>query len=292
MKNIKRNLGIIIFILPALLLYVVFLIYPMSNSILLSLYKWNGANAKVFIGFQNFLDLASDKVLLKSIWNTARYLVLNILFQMPIALILAMILCKKIKGYKFFRTVYFLPYVIAQSVIAMMFLSVFNPQFGMLNDILKFIGGKSLIKLWLVDPKYALNSVVFVVVWKSFGYYMVIMISGILSIPKEIYEAAEIDGANGWQRETRNTLPFLWPFISICVTLASIGGWKGFDMVWVMTQGGVNYSTELMATYMYRMGFLSNSFGYSSAVATLIFVFCILSTIILNKIFRKVEIQY
>jgi raffinose/stachyose/melibiose transport system permease protein len=286
-KSAKNRLGIVAFLLPAAVIYGIFLLYPMLSSFGLSLFKWNGINQKTFNFGRNFVNLMKDDVFLGSVRHTVQYLMLNILIQIPLALLLAMILSRKILFYKFFRTVLFLPYVVAQSVIAMMFLFVFNPEFGLLNVALRSVGLGSWIQEWLVDPRFALGTIIFVVVWKSFGYYMIILMSGISGIPKEMYEAAEIDGADVWQRETKITLPFLWPFIVLCVTLAAIGAWKGFDIVWVMTEGGVNYSTELLSTFMFRKAFLGNSFGYASSVAVVIFALCIITTLLIDRFFRR-----
>ena len=211
---------------------------------------------------------------------------------MPPAIFLAIILTGKIKGKSFLRTVYFAPQIISTVATGYLFYYVYEPTFGLLNQLLRSLGMGWATRGWLGDPSIALYSVLFVICWKYIGFYMVLFMASIEGIPQELYEAARIDGCTSWQTVRKITLPLLSPTLKTACVLSIVGSIKYFDLIWVMTTGGPARSTELIATYMYKKTFLSWQMGYGAALAFCLFVIAVGLSLLfmgLSKINRDVS---
>ncbi|USK31526.1 sugar ABC transporter permease (plasmid) [Bacillus sp. CMF21] len=277
MNILQRNkFAIMIGLVPALLIYITFSIIPILISIYYSFMDWNGFGAMKFIGFQNFVDIAKDPIFWKSFKNNIFVVLASVFGQIPIALGLALLLNRKLKGAKIFRTIGFLPVVISTVVISLTWNMLLNAEYGFINQFLKAIGLGSLAQNWLGDPKLSMFSVCITIIWQFVGLYFIIFLAALQNVPDEILEAAEIDGASGWKRTVFITLPMIWDTIILAVLLCISGSLRTFDLIYVMTNGGPAHSTEVMAIYMYEKTFSSMKYGYGSAVSLYIFIFSLL----------------
>jgi len=216
--------------------------------------------------------LIRDRIFHRSLGNNVLLVFASVLTQIPLGLALALLLQSKIKGMRFFRTVYFLPFLMSTVAIAILWMFIYNPTFGILNRALADIGLASLQRSWLGEPSTAMGSVIAVICWQFAPFYMILLRAGLAGIPEELLEAARIDGCTPWKSFTRVTLPLLVPTLVTAVVLSTIGSLKYFDLIYVMTEGGPDSATELMATYMYKQAFRQFSMGFASAISTCMFV--------------------
>ena len=259
------------FLAPALVLYVVFVLYPITQGIRYSLFDWNGLEPLTeFVGLENFGQAFGDKVFRGALGHNAIIVALTLLLQLPFALFLAVLLDRDLRGRALMRLLFFAPYVLSEVVTAVVWRQIFRPD-GLLDAGLSAATGTQVQGLWIADPNIVLYSVFFVVSWKYFGFHMILMLAGLQQIPDELEEAAAIDGANWWQTFRHITLPLLGPTVRVSVFLAIIGSLQLFDLVWVMTGGGPVDASNTMATYLIDWGFRRSQFGYASAVSVIIF---------------------
>ncbi|EMS72142.1 carbohydrate ABC transporter permease [Ruminiclostridium cellobioparum] len=273
MDIIRKNVKYIIAgLLPALLIYFIFVLYPIVRSFIYGFYDWNGLSEPIYTGLNNFKIILTDEVFWQSFKNNIFIVLFSIFGQVPIGLILAVILSRNIKGAGFFRTAFFIPMMLSTVVVGLLWSTILNSQVGIINSILEAIGLEELTQNWLGDPKLAMLSICAVIVWQCFGYYMIIFLAAIQNIPEEILEAADIDGAGELKKLTNIILPMLWPTVMTAVVLCISGSMRSFDLVFVMTGGGPANATELMATYMYNKTFAIYQYGYGSAVSLVISV--------------------
>jgi raffinose/stachyose/melibiose transport system permease protein len=284
-QRVKNNLTIVLFLLPAFLLFVIFLIYPIIQSVYYSLFDWNGLGPAVdFIGLENFKAILSDRVFLLALRNGFFIVLLSILIQLPLALALALLVGRDLPGRGFFRTIFFMPYVFSEVITAIMWLMLYNPdpQRGFINALVVLIPGAKAVP-WLADTNLVLMAIFAVLTWKYFGFYLLLYMTGLQSIPAEIEEAARIDGANRRQLLTHVTVPLLGGTIRTTVYLSALGSLQQFILVWIMTKGGPVNASEVMATYMYRYGFVRFWLGYGSAVAIVMFLICLIFSLLYQR---------
>jgi raffinose/stachyose/melibiose transport system permease protein len=268
----KNRKYIIVGLFPALLLYFVFVVYPIIRSFFYGFYDWNGLSQPVYIGMKNFYNILTDSIFWLSFRNNMFVVVASVFGQIPIGIILAVILSRNLKGARFFRSAFFMPMVLSTVVVGLLWSTILNYNIGILNRVLIFLGLENLALNWLGDPKIAMYTVSAVIIWQFIGLHMIIFLAAIQNIPGEIGEAADIDGASEIRKLFSITLPMLWPTVMTAVVLCISGSMRSFDLVYVMTQGGPANATELMATYMYNKTFEVYKYGYGSAVSLVIFV--------------------
>jgi raffinose/stachyose/melibiose transport system permease protein len=279
MKHRKgEQLGIVLFLIPALLLFTLFFIYPICNVLSMSFFDWNGITEPEFSGLQNYKDIFTDKVFVRSIINNVIWALAACSIQVSLALIMALILSRKPHFWAFFRTIYFLPQVISGIALAMLWSAVYNSEFGLLNGLLKLIGLEEYTTNWLGNPKTAF---ICVLIYGLFyiGYYMVIMMAGITNIDESYYEAAKVDGATSIQTAIHVTVPLIRYSLLTCVTLAAIFGLRTFEQVYLLTNGGPANRTSLVVLYLYNQ-MRDNNYGganASSVVLILVGAFVIVS---------------
>lgn len=273
----------ILFLLPTVVLLLVFVVWPILESTRLSFTQWTGlGKSQTYIGFANWVRLLQDGVFWKALGNNLTLAVLSIVIQLPVALGLAVMLDKGGRRFRIFKLAYFMPLLISSVAIGFLFKYFYDPNFGLLNAVLNGIGLKALAKSWLGDPGVALYAVLAVICWQFIPFYMLIFQAALASIPSELHDAALIDGATENQFFWRITLPMLQGTIRTSAVLSLIGSLRYFDLIYVLTGGGPSGSTELMATYMYKQAFASFNFGYGSTVAVaLILVVMIMSGLVL-----------
>lgn len=288
LKTAKAKFTVFLFILPALFLYTIFQLIPIIGGIYFSFVEWDGlAGTKLtFVGFENYVSAFHNKQFILSLSNMARMVVFSVLFHTPIALLLAVAVNAKLKGYRLFKTIFFVPTVFPMTAIGLMWYFVFMPT-GALNTLLKNIGLKQFAIPWLVNKATAMNTIVGVNVWAGIGYYMVIILAGLTVIPKDLYEAASIDGANPVQMFFNVTIPMLKPTLIMCIVMDIIGSVKVFDLVYAMTSGGPNGLTNLPTTLMISEAFKYSHYGVGSAIGIIIMLICLVGTVGSNKLLNK-----
>lgn len=259
------------FLMPALLVFGIFVLWPIAKSARYSLYDWNGVGPlNHYIGFDNYRDLAGDSVFWRALKHNVVVVAWSLGTQIPLGVGLALLLTRGLKGSALFRTLYFAPMVLSEVIVGVIWRWIYQPNFGMANAFLKEIGmGR---QGWLGDEQLSLACILVVMTWRYLGFYIVIFIAAIQGIPDELYEAASIDGANAVQRHRYITLPQLMPTVRVSSVLMIVGALKSFDLVWVLTEGGPSHASELVATYMFKQAFRSNSWGYGSTVAFTLFL--------------------
>lgn len=270
---------------PNLIGLIIFMIIPTISSFIISLTSWNLIGIPSFIGFENFKEVYHDPLFWKSLINTTLYVLVKVPFNMLISLIFAVLLNKPLYGRSLFRTILFLPMIASSVSVALLWQPLFDVSNGMLNKILEVIGLPS--SLWIYSPNTSLMSVVLVALWKETGYYMVMFLAGLQSIPKTYYEAAELDGAGPIQQFFRITIPLISPTTFFILIISIIGSFQIFDLTTVLTAGGPANSTNTLVMYIYQAGFRFFRMGYASAISTVLFIIVLIITIIQNTLSKK-----
>ncbi len=280
---------IIIFLLPALILFCGVLIAPIGASGYFSFFDWNGFTEKTFIGFSNYKELfTSDSIgFMKALGNSLLLAALSVFLQLPLALALALVLGKKIKGERAFLSVFFMPVLISTVVIGQLWLKIYNPDYGVLNVALRAVGLDSLTRIWLGDKATALGAVFVPIIWQYVGYHMLLLYAGVKSVPLELREAAMLDGATDGQVNRYIVLPYIKPIVKISVIFAVTGSLKSFDLIYVLTNGGPLHATEVPSTLMISMLFLRNRYGMGSTIAVLLILLCFGFALLINLVFKE-----
>lgn len=278
---------ILMFLFPTVAIMSVFLYYPFFKSLYLSFYRTSGFFDKKFIGWDNYERLFTDKLLGAATLHTLEIMLYVIVFQVGIALVLAVMVdnITKLKG--FFRTVFFFPVVISGTAISLLFVLFYNYNFGLLNNILANFGIEKV--LWL-DESNALRAVSIPTVWHYVGFYFVLFLTAMSKIPADFYEAAKLEGITGFKKTTKLTIPLILSDIKVVITLAITGTMKVFEFVWVITSG--QNGTEVLGTYMYKKAMVDQNFGYGSTVAIYMVVFGVLLALLANRLLKSEEITY
>lgn len=290
MKKLYGNkLVILSLVLPGLLLFVFAILAPICLSVYYGFTDYSGMGTADFIGLANYKELLHDKAFAISLRNSLLLAIGFICIQHPLAMIVAAVLDKLGgKGENFFRCVYFIPNVISVAVIAYLWKFIYNPDLGLLNNIIKAFGGKGDINWFGTDT--AIWSVLIVLIWHGFGWGMLIYYTGIKNIDPTLYEAAAIDGASQTQTFLRITLPLMKPVIQVNVTMAVISALKQMETVYLLTNGGPGNSTQFAANYLYQQAFKAFKYGYGNAIGVVFIIICLIVTVLLNKVFEDKDV--
>ena len=276
LRNISNNERFAgwIFILPALVGTLIFIIIPVICSFGLSFAKWDLLNPIEFVGFDNYIELFNDKLFYQIFLNTLVFALSTSILGVIIPLILACILNSKIRGSEFYKTAYFLPFITPMIVIGVVWEWIFDPNIGILNNVLK------LHINWLYDTHFAMIALIIVSVWKLIGYNMVIFLSALSGISQSMFEASKIDGANAFQTFKNVTVPLLSPTIFFVIIITAISSFQVFDLIYLMTQGGPLDSTNVLVYAIYKNAFEYFNAGKASAIAYVLFVVILVLTLI------------
>lgn len=279
-RNLKTNLIGYSFIMPSLIGYVIFVFIPVCFSFLLSVMKWDGSAAPMeFVGLQNFAKLFHDSTFIISLKNTLWYAVFTVPLTMVMAMLIAVLLNSKIKGVVAYRTAFFFPYVASLVAVGAVWNMLFQPEFGPINEFLKWAGVVNLPK-WTASVDWAMWVIIIVSVWKYMGYYMVVYLAALQGISDDLYEAAGIDGATGLKKLWYITIPMLTPTTFFVIIMQTIQCFKVFDLIYVMTGGGPGRATNVLVNHIYNTAFIDFKFGYASASAMVLFAIVLLVTLI------------
>lgn len=277
---------LVLFLPPALLLFTVFVILPMGEAAWYSFYNWNGYGLPTeWIGTRNYEIIFRNSAFRQALINNGLIIIVSIVIQIPLALWIASMVTHRIKGAVMFRLLFFLPYVLADVAAGMIWRFVYDGQFGLVAGIFDMFGMSA--PFWLADRQVAFYAVLGVIVWKYFGFHMMLFVAGLQGIDKSVLEAADIDGATGWQKFYRVTLPMLGSTVRLSVFFAVIGSLQLFDMIMPLTGGGPSNATQTLVTFLYTFGVMRMQVGFGSAVGVVLFVICVVLAFSYKRIFMK-----
>lgn len=280
-----NRLGIILFLLPVLVLYTMYFIYPLGFVFVTSTLEWNGISAPEFVGLRNFVDNFGDRTIQVSLRNNFVWLFALGVVQIGLAALVAILLARKPRGWRFLRTVYFLPNVISQVAIAMMWAALYNAEYGAINAFLEMVGLENLTRNWLGEIPTALPSILVQQVF-YIGYFMIIILASTMSVPESFYEAAEIDGANVLQQEFYITIPMIKDILITTMTLAMAYGLRHFEATFLLTNGGPANSTSVLGIQLYKMlSYLD--YGHANAVGASLVVLGVLMIVTIRALGRS-----
>lgn len=282
-------------LLPALILFVVFMVIPTLNVFRTSLYSWSGFSPTPhFIGFDNFTKLFADQQFIRSFQNTIALLIVVTIATMAMALFLAATMTRqKMRGRNLYRFILYIPSVLSVVVIAGIFSAVYDQENGLLNGTLKALSLNTWQQIWLGDQQIVLYSVAFAMVWQSLGYYMVLYMSSMTIIPEELYEAAALDGASALSQFFAVTLPLIWQNLRTTLTFFIMSAVNlSFVLVRAMTGGGPDGSSEVLLSYMYKQAYTNSTYGYGMAIGVVIFAFSFLVSLLVSRATRREPLQF
>lgn len=287
MKQIFHNKSVTaVLVLPAMLFILFAIIIPIAVSFFYSLTDWSGIGKYNFIGLKNYIELfTKDAVFWKSLLNVAALIFVTIFIQNPLAFILAAVLTKLTPRFSnFLRTIYFIPSVISVVVIAALWLNLMNPSFGLINKMLEGIGIGNIAMSWLSNPKTTLPAVIFIIMWQGFGWALLFYYAGLMTVPKELEEAARVDGANAFKTYLRVVIPNMKPIIVSIIVIAVIASMKQMELILLTTKGGPGNISQFPALYLYQKAFVARRFAYGNTVSVVFVIIAIAMTLLTQKL--------
>jgi len=277
---------LVLFLPPALLLFTVFVILPMGEAAWYSFFNWNGYGLpEQWIGWKNYELVFKQSAFRNALINNGLIILISICIQVPLALWLATMVTRSIRGATFFRLIFFLPYVLADVAAGLIWRFVYDGEFGLVANVARAFGQDP--PFWLADKQVAFYAVLAVIVWKYFGFHMMLFIAGLQSLDKSVLEAADIDGATGWQKFRSVTLPLLGSTVRLSIFFAVVGSLQLFDMIMPLTGGGPSNSTQTLVTFLFSFGVMRMQVGFGSAVGVILFIICVTLAFSYKRIFMK-----
>jgi raffinose/stachyose/melibiose transport system permease protein len=290
-ETTRRNqssgwLTILIFLPPALLLFTIFVALPMGEAAWYSFYNWNGyGQPENFIGLKNYASLIGNHAFTRAVLNNLLIIVVSLTIQLPLALGVALIVSRRIAGAVAFRMIFFLPYILADVAAGLIWRFVFDGDYGLVSGVTSLLGAQPVFLL--ADKNWAFSAVLIVIVWKYFGFHMMLYVAGLQSLDRSLLEAAEMDGASAFQRFRHITLPLLGPMIRLSVFFSVVGALQLFDMIVPLTGGGPFDTTNTMVSYLYFFGITRMRVGFGSAVGVVLFLFCVTFALGYRRFFMR-----
>ncbi|MDQ0063272.1 carbohydrate ABC transporter permease [Paenibacillus harenae] len=293
-EKLQRNLFIATFIVPTLVFFFIFTIYPVMQALYYSMFDWSGmSDTKDFIGFDNFTNMFKDPIVLRAIGNDYLLVAGKIVGIMVLATFFAVALTRfnfKLAG--FFRSIFFIPNVISVVVIGVLWNFIYNPQIGFLNAFLSLFTEEKVTIAWLGFTSHTIYMLLPPAIWAGIGFYMILLIAAIQNIPESYYEAAQLEGASQWKQFRNITVPLIWEQMKVSIINIMMTTLNGsFVIVWIMTEGGPDNSTHVMGSYLYQMAFRQYHFGYAAAIGVLILVLSLITTVILQRLLRHESVE-
>ena len=284
----EKALVIVAFLLPPALIYFLLVLLPVLQAVYYSFFRWNGLGPiQGFIGLDNYVRILHDRIFLKALGNNLLITGLSVVVQLPLALGLALLIRRNLRGRTLFRMIFFMPYVLSEVITGVIWTFIYNPQSGLLTALVALVPG-STPQGWLGDTQMVLYLLFIVISWKYFGLHLILYTAGLQNIPAELEESALIDGASTGQVLRHITVPLMGPTIRLSLFLSVLGSLQIFDLIWVMTRGGPVSASETMVTYLYRFGFQRFAIGYGSAAAVVLFLLCLgFSLIYQRQVMRR-----
>ncbi|MEC0227594.1 carbohydrate ABC transporter permease [Paenibacillus alba] len=280
----------LLFTLPATAIFLLFNYYPFISSLYYSFTQWDGINKPIFIGLKNYTDLFHDQAMLHGALHTLYIVVFGVIISNPLSLLLALLLDKPFRTKAILRTAFYLPVIISLVVVSIVWNFLLKYD-GVINAVQTGLGLGSYTQDWLGNIHFALGMIILISVWQGTGFGAVIYLAGLQSIPKEILEAAELDGASGWRKVVYLIIPLIMPVVTICTFFGLVGSLKMFDLPYVLTNGGPGDATLTMAHAIYNFAFVNQTYGYSTAAGIVFMIICVIVTTIQLRITRKMEVE-
>jgi raffinose/stachyose/melibiose transport system permease protein len=275
-----------LFLLPAFGVFAFAVLVPVVMTGAYSLTEWNGYGEMTFVGLGNYIAIAADTLFARSFLHVGIYILVTLVLEVVVGLVLAGIVAARPKGSIWFRVAIFTPVMLPMVVVAVLWSFVYNPDFGLVNALLEGLGLGELQRVWLGDPATALLAICVVSGWVFAGFYMTIFYAALKQIPTEVVEAARLDGANEWQLFWRIKVPMIRNAVEVGILLCVTGGFQGFDLFYVLTNGGPYYSTEIPTTYLVRAVFRNGEVGYGSAMAVVLTIVVVAAGLLFTRIRR------
>jgi len=265
---------IVLFLPPALFLFTLFVALPIGEAAWYSVYNWNGYGSPTqFIGWRNYELLFANNAFRIALTNNVLIILVSLAVQLPLAMAMALLLSERIPATAVFRLIFFLPYILAEVAAGLIWRFVYDGDYGLFAKLAELLGLPA--PYVLADPDTAMYAILAVIVWKYFGFHMMLYIAGLQQIDPNLYEAARIDGASGWQVFRRITLPLLGPTVRLSVFFSILGSFQLFDLIMPLTKGGPSDSTQTMVTYLYTYGMARMRIGFGSAIGVVLFCICV-----------------
>ncbi len=285
----RSRLSVLVFLLPPLLLYAVAVFVPILQSLFLSFFSWDGITDLQFVGMENYRHmLTGDDVFWRAFGNALVYLAICLVLQLGGALLVASLLTSVRRGREVFKTLYLLPAVISTVAIAYLFARIYSLEpVGLLNQALRWAGLGQWVHSWTSDVHTVLAAVSVPEGWRFMGLYTLIIYAALLAVPRELEEAARLDGASAWRIFASIRFPYIRPVWTTTTIMATTYGLRGFDIPYIMTNGGPGQSSELLTTYMYKRAFTSTDYGYASTISVFIVIECLVAVGIIGLLYRR-----
>lgn len=293
-KRRKRRFLLFCTVIP-FVLFSIFTVYPLFDGLYMSFFKWSGLSGKkTFIGLENYRHLFADRVIPTTIFNDYFLVVVKVIFIMFLALLFAVVLTQlKPKGAAFYRFVYFFPNVMPVVTTAILWTFIFSSNMGLLNALLDLVGAEELKRSWLGSLDTALPCIAVVLIWAGVGLFMLMLMGAISNIPRELYEAASIDGAGKWRQFFQITIPLIWPQIKTSVVYIIITTLNGsYVLVQLTTLGGPANATQVMGSYLYQQAFTNYNFGYAAAIGVMILVLNLATVLVTQVLFKREKVEF
>jgi raffinose/stachyose/melibiose transport system permease protein len=290
MNKVLRNPhAYLLFVVPAMALYITFYLLPLFSSLRYSVTSWNGINEATFNGIDNFLRAFEDPKFWIALKNNLYFVLFSLFVQIPVIVSFAILVSGVKRGLNFYKVAVFLPSILSTAAVAIIWQFVYQPDAGLLNQIFRSVGLKAYTTAWLGNEHTAFWSILMTNAWQWTGFYIVLLLAAIFAVSKEVLEAATIDGAAGLRKAWLITIPLIRPVIVVVMLLSITGAMKALDIVLIMTNGGPYGSTEVMGTYMYKQAYRGSDFGYANTVAIIIFFFTAILSLIFHLISRQTK---
>jgi raffinose/stachyose/melibiose transport system permease protein len=285
----SKYLAVLIFLAPGMFFFFAFLLFPVSNSFYYSTFKWNGLGPPTdYVGFKNYDFLLGQKAFRMSIENSFTIVILSLTVQLPMAMTLALMVGRgKLPGRAIFRVILFIPYVFSEILTAYIWMYIFHPRDGLVNTLYHTVTSSTDNLALLADKDIALYAVFFVITWKFFGLHMILYMAALQGVPKDLEDAARIDGASEMQVIRKVTLPMMGPTIRLTIFLSVLGSFQQFVLIWILTTGGPANATHVLATYLYKYGIISWRLGLGSAIAVMLFVITFSFSLIYQRLVMR-----
>ncbi|MDR0496774.1 MAG: sugar ABC transporter permease [Treponema sp.] len=289
MKSLFHNKKTIaILVIPGLAIMLFAIAVPLVISLLMSFIKWTGFGPMQFIGFGNYIRLIKDQLFWRSLYNVLLLIVVTIGIQNVFAFFVASLLTKlSIKTSQLLRTIYFIPATLSLVVVTKLWVNIYHPSYGMLNKIIQNLGFANFEWAWLGSVKTAIWAVIWIMIWQGFGWALLFFYGGLMTVPKELEEAATVDGANKMQVAFHVVLPYMMPVIQSIVIIGVISSFKQMEMVYLSTEGGPGGTTQFLAVYLYLRAFKYGEYGYGNAISVLFVLLAVVITILIQRIFKN-----
>ena len=289
---VRKRLEIAFFVAPALLLFLFFVIVPIVKALQMSVYRWKGYGPLVdFVGLKNYVSVIQNEVFTGALQHNLIVVVASIAIQLPVGIAIALLLNRKMGGQGVLRTIIFVPSVLAEVIAGVVWFQLLQPKYGVIEALLSAVGLHGPEQGFLGTPKYALWTVMVVLTWKYLGLAVILFLAGLQSVPEELYEASQIDGASWWQTQRKITLPLLGPTIRTWAFLSMIGSLQLFDMVWILTGGGPANATTTMATFLINEGTKRSNYGIAAAASVVLFIVALVLAVLYQRFILRRDIQ-